>query len=145
MKVCPRCGSNCGDGERFCAICGYAFSADPGGAQRPNDPGGGIVSHTSPYAVASLVLGIASPFLLCCYGFGILPSVLAIVFGVVARGRIRQSVGGETGMGLATAGIVLGIVTAALFVLAVLGIALSLAPFAFMHRVMGPFGSGVNL
>lgn len=144
MKVCPRCGSNCGDGEGFCAICGYAFPAGSG-AQRPNDPGGAIVSHTSPFAVASLVLGIASPVLLCCYGFGVLPSVLAIVFGVMARSRIRQSAGGETGMGLATAGIVLGIVTAALFVLAVLGIVLSLAPLSYLHRITGPFGSGMNL
>jgi hypothetical protein len=49
-------------------------------------------------AVASMVLGI-----LWIYWIG---SVLALVFGYIARSQIRQS--GEGGSGLAVAGIVLG-------------------------------------
>jgi hypothetical protein len=37
-------------------------------------------------------------------------SILAIVFGVMAKKRIRESNGWVTGGGMATAGIVLGIV-----------------------------------
>jgi hypothetical protein len=66
-------------------------------------PGG----RTSSLAVASLVCGIIP----------LLPtSILAIVFGHVARGQIRRT--GEKGGGLALAGLVLGWVGVALTVLA---------------------------
>ncbi|MCB9390658.1 MAG: DUF4190 domain-containing protein [Acidimicrobiia bacterium] len=51
-------------------------------------------------AIASLVLGI-----LWLYWIG---SVLAIIFGYMARRQIAESGGREQGGGLATAGIVLG-------------------------------------
>jgi hypothetical protein len=51
-------------------------------------------------AVASLVLGI-----LWIYWIG---SVLALVFGYIARGQIDQAQGMQQGRGMATAGIVLG-------------------------------------
>src|SRR5687767_5781002 len=63
------------------------------------------------FAVASLILGVAGG------------SLLAVVFGFVARGRIRRSGGARTGHGLATAGIVLGCVWMAALTV---GIALSL-------------------
>ncbi|MGH3927911.1 MAG: DUF4190 domain-containing protein, partial [Pseudonocardiaceae bacterium] len=53
---------------------------------------------TNGLAVASLVLGI-----IWIYWIG---SVLALIFGYVARSQIRER--GEGGAGLATAGIVLG-------------------------------------
>jgi hypothetical protein len=53
-------------------------------------------------AVASLVLSIL--------WIGGLGSLLAVIFGWVARRRIRESGGRETGDGLATAGLVIGIV-----------------------------------
>lgn len=64
--------------------------------------------RTSGYAIASLILGIAGFFV-----FPIVPSILAIVFGLKAREELRRdpAVGGE---GLATAGIVLGWVGIAL-------------------------------
>jgi Domain of unknown function (DUF4190) len=55
---------------------------------------------TDGFAIASLILGIVGG------------SVLAIVFGFVARGRIRRS--GAGGRGLATSGIVLGFLWLAL-------------------------------
>ena len=57
---------------------------------------------TSGKAIASLVLG-----LVWVYG---ITSILAIVFGAIARKEIRESNGWVTGGGVATAGLVLGIV-----------------------------------
>ncbi|MER3452827.1 MAG: hypothetical protein C4344_03950 [Acidimicrobiia bacterium] len=53
---------------------------------------------TNGFAIASLVLGIV-----WVYGIG---SILALVFGYIAKRKIRET--GESGSGLATAGIVLG-------------------------------------
>jgi hypothetical protein len=62
-------------------------------------------------AVAALVLGIVSILLCWLSIFDIVPVVLAIVFGALARGEAGR-VGGKKGM--ATTGIVLGIVGALL-------------------------------
>lgn len=69
-------------------------------------------ARTSGLAVSALVLGI-----LWIYGLG---SILAIVLGSVARKQIDRSGGGQTGRGMATAGIVLGWIGIALVVLAIL-------------------------
>lgn len=61
-----------------------------------------VQPKTSGLAIASLVLG-----LLWMYGIG---SVLAIVFAGVAKKNIRESNGWVTGNGMATAGLVLGII-----------------------------------
>ncbi len=85
----------------------------PGGYQGPPPPpgSGGPGPYGQPYgypyappqrtngmAIASMVLGI-----LWLYWIG---SILALVFGYVAKKQIRER--GETGGGMATAGIVLG-------------------------------------
>src|SRR5437764_12154983 len=64
----------------------------------------GAVRRTEGLAVASLVLGIAG-FVVC----PLICSVLAIIFGVQAKGKIRQdpSLQGE---GMAQAGFILGII-----------------------------------
>ena len=68
-------------------------------------------AKTNGWAIASLVLGILGG------------SVLAIIFGLVARGQIKRSGGRQQGMGLATAGIALGAVWLALVaVVIVLGV-----------------------
>jgi hypothetical protein len=89
-------------------------------------PGGQMVApygqpHLQPYvpvrrrtnslAVASLICGLAQPFL----GLTTIP---AIVLGYAARGQIRRT--GEDGSGLATAGLVLGWIGAAIAVLVIL-------------------------
>jgi hypothetical protein len=58
------------------------------------------IGKTNGFAVASLVLGI-------CWVWWI-GSVLAVVFGHVALGQIKQSQGRQSGTGLAIAGLVLG-------------------------------------
>lgn len=74
-------------------------------------------SKTSGMAIASLVLG-----LVWIYGIG---SILAIVFGFIAKKNIRESNGYETGGGMATAGIVLGIVGVAVVLLIIIAAASS--------------------
>lgn len=65
-----------------------AYAAPPGG--------------TNGYAIASLVLGIV--------WLGGLGSLLALIFGVMAKNQIDASGGRQTGRGMAVAGIVLGVV-----------------------------------
>jgi len=57
-------------------------------------------TRTNGMAIASMVLGI-----LWLYWIG---SILALVFGYVARRQIAESRGTQGGRGMATAGIVLG-------------------------------------
>jgi hypothetical protein len=65
--------------------------------------------HTDGGAIAALVCGLVG---LLCF----IPAVVAIVLGASARGRIDRSNGQLTGRGMATAGMVLGIVWIALSV-----------------------------
>lgn len=82
-------------------------------------PGG--APKRSGRAVAALVLGIAG-VVLC---FLVVPAILAIVFGFLARRDISRSEGRIEGGGMATAGIVLGVVGvlvgAGLYIAAALG------------------------
>jgi hypothetical protein len=71
----------------------------PGAYGYPGYPGYPVQRPTNGFAIASLVLGI----LIIFWG---LTSILALVFGYIARKQIRER--GEGGAGLAVAGIVLG-------------------------------------
>jgi thiol:disulfide interchange protein len=95
----------------------------------PSPPATGRVvpaaTRTNPLAVASLVCGLCQVF------FPPVLTVLAIVFGHVARGQIRRSSGRERGTGMATWGLVLGWLTIVVVVLAVgAGIAVSFSSSA---------------
>jgi len=70
-------------------------------------------------AVASLVLGI-----LWIYWVG---SVLALIFGYIARQQIDQHQGMQGGRGMATAGIVLGWIGVGFLVLFILVVILGMA------------------
>jgi hypothetical protein len=65
-------------------------------------------------AVASLVLGIVSLPGSCIYGLGVVPGILAIVFGFIARSRIRRNQ--TAGAGMALAGLILGFISVGLIV-----------------------------
>ncbi len=67
--------------------------------------------RTDPCAIWSLVLGI---LILCCSAFSGVP---ALVLGIISKNRIRDSRGTLKGKGMATAGIILGIIGIILFVL----------------------------
>ena len=77
-----------------------------------------VQTTTNGLAIASMVLGI-----LWIYWVG---SILALVFGYVAKGQIDRAAGRQTGRGMAIAGIVLGwIGVAALALVVVLALAFS--------------------
>ena len=78
---------------------------------------------TNGMAIASLVLGIVGA--LGCTWF--IPSILALVFGYIARRQIRESGGAQAGLGFTTAGIILGW----------LGVVIGLVFFVFVFS--GPF------
>src|SRR5262245_49006721 len=85
----------------------------PGGwGPGPYPPAG---PKTSGLAITSLIAGIAQ-FVIC----PVIGGVVAIVTGHVARSRIRQSQGRESGSGMALAGLILGYVGIALTILGVL-------------------------
>ena len=69
-------------------------------AYTPYAPGVVQATSTNGLAIASMVLGI-----LWIYWIG---SILALVFGYVAKGQIERSAGRQGGRGMAIAGIVLG-------------------------------------
>jgi hypothetical protein len=76
-------------------------------------------------AIASLVCGIASlPVLLFCF-LGFIPAVLAIIFSFVSKNQIAQSGGTQTGGGMATAGLVLGIICIVLSIIVIAAVAWS--------------------
>ena len=77
-----------------------------------------VQTTTNGLAIASMVLGI-----LWIYWIG---SILALVFGYVAKGQIDRAAGRQSGRGMAIAGIVLGwIGVAALALVVVLALAFS--------------------
>jgi hypothetical protein len=76
-------------------------------------------AQTNSLAVVSLVAGIGSFFAHVIPGVGGLTvAIVAVVTGFMARNQIKQT--GEQGMGLATAGIVIGLIHLALLVVGLL-------------------------
>lgn len=95
--ICRNCGNNNPDNANVCSACGAPLmTVQP--MQPAQQKGKGL-------AIASLILGIVSFFV-----FAYIAGALAIIFGAVAK---KQGFRG----GLATAGIVLGIVGIALTII----------------------------
>ena len=97
------------------AAPGMAFP--PGGPQAGWAPGtpAAPAGSTNGLAIASLVLGI-----LWLAGFG---SILAVIFGFIARPQMRAR--NQRGNGLSIAGIVLGFVGIAVLILGIIGVVAS--------------------
>jgi hypothetical protein len=68
-------------------------------------------------AVASLVLGICAIPMTCFHGIGVIPGILAIVFGFIARARVKRGEA-QFGAGMALAGIICGFVPIVLILVA---------------------------
>jgi hypothetical protein len=83
----------------------YGYS--PGAYPRPR--------NTNGFAIASMVLGILGILFDWAFGIGMIGAILALIFGYVARKQIREH--GDSGGGMAIAGIVLGWIAVAFFVL----------------------------
>lgn len=86
----------------------YAGQIPPQG-YAPYAPYGAPIKRNNGLAIASLVCS--------CAGFVLLiPAVLGVIFGFVARSQIRRSGGAQGGDGLAIAGIIVGFAWIALIV-----------------------------
>ncbi|MDQ0793693.1 DUF4190 domain-containing protein [Streptomyces sp. B1I3] len=59
--------------------------------------------------IAAMVLGIIAVVGFCMWGFGIILGILALIFGIIGRGRAKR--GEATNGGMALAGIILGSVS----------------------------------
>lgn len=116
MKVCSRCGAQNQDQAAVCYACGTQFpvpQANP--YQQPMYPGVPAKVPGKGLAIAGMVCGIVG----VCFGvfslgiawiYGVILGILGVVFGAVAKNK------GYRGT-MATAGIVLGIVSVALCII----------------------------
>jgi len=83
--------------------------------------GAGVAGQTNTLAVVSLAAGIGSFFAHIIPGVGGLTvAVVAVVTGYMARNQIKKT--GEQGMGMATVGMIIGIVHIALIVVGVIAL-----------------------
>lgn len=103
--LCPRCNKTNPISANNCSSCGLPFTME--------GTVGDAVSGTNTWAVASLVLGIVS-MAGGCMLVGI-PSILAVIFGIVSLRSMGQSGGTQSGHGLALAGIMMGVISLMLF------------------------------
>jgi hypothetical protein len=92
------------------------------GPARPAYPVFGQMPRTNPFATTGMICGILSLALCCCYGFPF--NVLGIVFSLIGLAQISRRPEIYEGYGLAMAGLILSILSLAIFgVLLVIGLA----------------------
>ncbi|MFF9689885.1 DUF4190 domain-containing protein [Streptomyces sp. NPDC014623] len=83
----------------------YGYPGYPGyGGQPPWGP-----APANGLGIAAMVLGIIAVVGFCMWGFGIILGILALIFGIIGRGRAKR--GEATNGGMALAGIILGSVS----------------------------------
>ncbi|MDQ6874994.1 MAG: hypothetical protein M3042_08055, partial [Actinomycetota bacterium] len=87
---------------------------------------GYIGPQASGKATVVMVLGIAGIVLLCGYGIGIVPAVIALALSGGAKREIEASGGRLTGLGMVTAGRITGWIGVGLFLLGVILVVLGL-------------------
>ena len=96
--------------------------------------GVGVAGQTNSLAIISLVAGVGSFFAHIIPGVGgFTVALVAVITGYMARNQIKQT--GEQGMGMATAGMIIGIVH--LGALIVLGLVLLILIFIFGIALFG--------
>ncbi len=90
-------------------------ASDNGQYSAPVNPTPGVqqagqmneAEKASGMSIAALVLGIVGFLFGCCYGLGIIPGILAIVFGVLDNNKLKRE-NRTVGKGFNIAGIILG-------------------------------------
>jgi len=108
---CTRCGAVVTPGSKACSACGAAVAPAASGAMRGYEPPASPLDAPAPvlpavppktngFAVVSLSMGII--------WYLWIGSILALIFGYIAKGQIDASQGQQKGRGFAIAGIVLG-------------------------------------
>jgi hypothetical protein len=112
----------------------------------PHDPGMSTAgtaagTGTNTMAVVSIVAAIGSFFAHIIPGIGgFTVALVAVVTGYMARNQIKRT--GEQGMGLATAGIVIGLIHLALLVLAVIVVVILIFVFGIALFGIASHSSG---
>ncbi len=129
--ICPKCNSENQDNVNFCVNCGAELSTDTvnekpqaqapvSEPQKPAAPAQPtvIINQTAPakspsngLSVAALVcglIGIIGSFIPIVKYFTLVLAILGIVFGVIGKKKAAEA--GNSNTGLATAGLVLGII-----------------------------------
>ena len=113
--MCPRCGSRAEDEAAFCSRCGERIEVvEPGtrGPVRYFAPAASRHAPVNRLAAASIVFAVA-----WVWGVG---SLLAVVYGFMAKRAVDRSSGRVGGGGLAVMAIVLGAIGLACVPLVVL-------------------------
>lgn len=124
----------------FCVQCGYNLTGVAIGSTCP-ECGRTVAPSfhsqmlpTSGKAVAALVLGICSIPVCVLYGIpAIICGVLAIIFARVAKAQVSEGEASPTSKGMATAGLICGIIGLCLGLLYVGGIAVFFITMAVNH------------
>lgn len=138
MKVCQKCGAFAEDINDFCTVCGskltaqsaqYSGQAEKEQSQPEQPPAQNQQQSQNQryYQPQPKTNGMAIAGFVCSF---FIP-ILGLIFSIVGKNQIKQSNENQSGDGLATAGIVISIVSMALWLLLIVPVictAISLLP-----------------
>ena len=156
---CPNCNAIVDTNDTICISCGASLNY----INNPNNnnyndnnlsgtnnesvasvPSARSIPKNNGMALASMVLGIVSvPLMPCCVGA--ITGIIAIVLGFIAKKKIAESNGLETGYGMTLAGIIIGFAVIGITIIAVIIfiILMIVSPEAFDESQRG-FYEGVS-
>ena len=112
MTFCNNCGATVENGTTVCPRCGTSLVQSP----PPGSVSLKTVSKLHPLAVSSVAVGAVGALVL-----PVLSGIVAVYMGTTARRQIEASDGTYGGASVARAGIVLGVLNIAIWLLIALG------------------------
>jgi len=118
LMFCPNCGIEIHEQAKFCRECGASMlpmGMEHNAKVSQSSP---VQQQTSGFAISSLVLGILG--VVIGWFTLVIPAILAVIFGHIARSKIRQSGGTITGDGMAIAGLVMGYLVFSIIIISIL-------------------------
>ena len=145
MKTCNNCGATVEDGTKFCSKCGASVEADESAfTKQDTDNASGCdennirrqgyhydqtgtanayqsAASTDPFAIVAFVLSLAG-IILSWFTLGV-PSIIGLIFGILAMSRCKKEEKGGYGMALASV-IIAAIILAIYFILMAIGLAM---------------------